>query len=695
MSFEETMKLKINLKLNKNIVILFLLLLATQIYPQFEAKWMNANALHNWYSSIGCEIEEGLEKVQQYGLRYPAIYQYQDNQAAKGLWIGATNFTDERGNFFPHKVVHVGPRVTGSNVFFPVKFELYSKFERPEVYVDGVLSFDRPIEVNGILDTLKADLYLYNKVNNQLGLTMERKQYQFSHPDHDNYLIYEYIFTNTGNVDGDNEIELPNNTLTDVYIFFQYRYSMTRQTRYIIGNQTGWGYNTVNDARGDGVKIDPPGENFRAQYAWHGRLPTFTLYDNQFAPIWDRLASPLQYWDPIDSVGRIGAPQFAGVVTIHADKSPTDNSDDVLQPKTTVYVGSDDALNSRNDPFNTTRMTSEYNLMSYGHSNPRHADVVQPDGNFSVPTGDPSLGTSGGHSFGNGYGPYTLAPGQSIKIVMAEVVASISREKAFEIGGAYKRFVQNAPDSDGPKYNVAQKNDSVFQGRKKLFQSFQKAIDNYNSGFSVGQALKPPKTININSGGDRIELSWTLYNEADPLINGFEVYRSAGRYDGKDSLIAVLPSSARSYTDTSLIRGVSYYYYVLATGNVGGNTVRSSRYYTQAYDPAFLKRQAGTSMDQIRVVPNPFSLGSNSESLRFPNEPNKLAFFNIPGQCNIKIYTELGELIYSMEHRDGSGDAYWNCQTSSNQIVVSGIYIAVIENIITGERSIVKFVVIR
>ena len=39
---------------------------------------------------------------------------------------------------------------------------------------------------------------------------------------------------------------------------------------------------------------------------------------------------------------------------------------------------------------------------------------------FTNPTGDPSLGTPGGFSFTNGYGPYTLAPGDSITLVFAE-----------------------------------------------------------------------------------------------------------------------------------------------------------------------------------------------------------------------------------------------------------------------------------
>ena len=100
-------------------------------------------------------------------------------------------------------------------------------------------------------------------------------------------------------------------------------------------------------------------------------------------------------------------------------------------------------------------------------------------------------------------------------------------------------------------------------------------------------------------------------------------------------------------------------------------------------------------MSDIRVVPNPFNI-SAAKTLGYGDQaPNRLYFFNIPGRCTIKIYTEVGELVKTIVHTDGSGDAYWDSVTSSNQLVVSGIYIAVIHNDNTGEQKIVKFVIIR
>ena len=60
--------------------------------------------------------------------------------------------------------------------------------------------------------------------------------------------------------------------------------------------------------------------------------------------------------------------------------------------------------------------------------------------------------------------------------------------------------------------------------------------------------------------------------------------------------------------------------------------------------------------------------------------------------CN---FTDLGELVDEIEHLDGSGDEFWDHTTSSRQIVSSGLYIAVITDLDTGERIVKKFVIVR
>ncbi len=181
-------------------VLLILFGFSSAVYPQYAIKWMSAGSLHNWYSEIGSEIEEGFVKEQQYGLQWPAINSRQDIQAAKGLWIGVTNFTDptDPQSPYPHKVVHVGPRVTGAGEFFPLEFKMTSQFDPPLVFVDNDLSLDKSVDNNDVDPNLFADRIIVNKVNTQIGITMTRRIFQFSQEYHDNYIVSEYTFKNTG-----------------------------------------------------------------------------------------------------------------------------------------------------------------------------------------------------------------------------------------------------------------------------------------------------------------------------------------------------------------------------------------------------------------------------------------------------------------------------------------------------------------
>ena len=298
---------------------------------------------------------------------------------------------------------------------------------------------------------------------------------------------------------------------------------------------------------------------------------------------------------------------------------------------------------------------------------------------------------------------------------------------------------------------VMTKNQWVMTGRDSLFKVFYTARDVYEASndftqYPIVQPPLPPRVFNVTGLPDRVSLEWEAL-EGGPARVGWEVYRTdrysywSPAYDnvrrttGGVSLLEALEDPERrmrrtedelpytcvagnrpgclqpalaagetSFDDTGVQRGNDYYYYLSAvgeeqpddpnaiTGTPGGVALRSSRYYTQTYQAVNLKRPPGESISDARVVPNPVNIGSD-QSIRFSKE-DEVAFFNIPAECTIKIYTEVGELVQTIEHTDGSGDEKWNLTTASRQLVVSGIYIAVIETP-EGESAFLKFTVIR
>lgn len=713
--------LNINSCRSKIILYCFIIFIISfnNVNAQFKNVWMSAGSLHNWYSEIGSELEEFFVAQQQYGMQWPANYRNQDMQAARGWWVGCKNFLDEKGDFYEYKVVTVGPRKPAFYAAYPIKMEIYGKFEPTIVTVDGNPSSSGKINVNDedlpwkFDASMPWDIMIVNKVATQLGVTMERKIFQFSQQYNDNYIVYEYTFTNTGDTDGDTTtIELPNNTIQDFYTFWTYRNAVNASVRYVIGNSTGWGRNTMNDTRGDGVKPDPIGEQFRCQFSWHG-FTTEKDYaspsdiDNIGGPIFSLNTTSARWNAKSDTVGRLGGAQFLGVSTLYADKSPLEKIDDPSQPTTTSYLDSDANLFLAGaNALNPTENGNRYEIMSSGHKAPRHADAVEPSGDFAKQKTNPNIGGgTGGMSFNNGYGPYTLGPGESIKIVMVEGAAGLNRADQLKYGKQYKSEYYAAGTDPNKKEEAAYKKNTIVinKGRDSLFTTFQRAKENFESGWNIPSPPLPPATFSVNSGGDRIQLSWTAAGSDPNPPQNFRIYRAVGDYDADYELIAEVGADAISYNDINLIRGFNYFYYITAVGpqQPGGpgtpaGRLESSRFYTQTFDAANLQRPPGDNMDKIRIVPNPYIIDADL-SVRFPGtqDEDKIAFYNIPGECTIRIYTELGELIKTIEHTNGSGDEYWFSVTSSNQFVVSGIYIAVITDNKTGENHISKFAIIR
>jgi hypothetical protein len=141
---------------------------------------------------------------------------------------------------------------------------------------------------------------------------------------------------------------------------------------------------------------------------------------------------------------------------------------------------------------------------------------------------------------------------------------------------------------------------------------------------------------------------------------------------------------AHSFEDKTARRGFDYYYYIVTRDDGSLNDIKpgvplvSSKFWTITNTPAYLRRPADTALDSIVVVPNPFHIGARA--VQFGNDtPDRLAFFGLPKFCQIKIYTERGDLVDTIDHIDGSGDELWDSVTSSLQIVVSGVYIAYFE----------------
>ena len=246
--------------------------------------------LHNWYSEIGGEKEEGARAAQQqYGSTLAGHLHQHPQPGRLGLLDGCqerarrrrTDLHDPRRARRPAR--HRRQRV------LPGEAAKWSRaFDRPAITVGGSLTEGTTSFVVDRVDpTLKADGMIRTEVNTLLGSRSSAAS--TSSPTSSTTTTTSWRpFTNTGNTDADPEIELAGKTVTGLVLHWQWRWSVNHEVRYLVGNSTGWGKNTMVDFRGDGlgnVYGDRPDEKFRAMFAWHGFFPERTVtYNNIGGP---------------------------------------------------------------------------------------------------------------------------------------------------------------------------------------------------------------------------------------------------------------------------------------------------------------------------------------------------------------------------------------------------------------------------
>ena len=693
-------------KLNRigYLFILFLIIVKAKV-PGNETRYFRIGDLQSHFTAYGSERAWNNEYYE--GMRWPALYQYTDNFVIKRAWVGVQDFTDENGHFWDYWSNYIiSDYVTTS--LFPIELKQTAKFELPTVIVDGVnITAPYRADIDEINPDQIPDRIISNVVNMTCGLTMTRKIFIFSQQYHDDYFIKQFTFKNTGNTDYDSKIEL-SDTLRNLRIGWGSRYRGSREgTMNIPVFGQRFGRFTWVTRRGEKYSShteevknfteDTPIEKLnwiRCGFSWLGQSDEVD---------YDMIGAP-----EMDKDGRLTSSQFAGLAILHVDKSPHDHSDDPDQPIFLGWHGGGTYPEiGELRPKDMSNMTSVYNMISgepypdesLGDTNRFYEDNTNGITDKVAP--HKIHGDRGGTNIMFCYGPYNLAPGDSIQIVEAEGVSGINRTLCKKVGSkwleAYKENYSgdfNLPP-DGPYNDLVPyggttddkdlyKNSWVYTGMDSILLVFSRALRNFNKDYDIPRAPLPPSLFEVKSGGDKIMLSWSASaSEGKSNFGGYRLYRAVGRRDTTYEQIAQLQPGQTYYEDKQAQRGFSYYYYLTAFSDGSKNTsgianptgkLESNMFYTLTNKAAFLRRKAGKRLEDIRIVPNPYNI--KNKNYQFPGEESKIMFLDVPAYCKIRIYTERGDLIKTIHHDDGSGDESWYSRTSSNQTIVSGIYIA-------------------
>jgi hypothetical protein len=159
-------------------------------------------------------------------------------------------------------------------------------------------------------------------------------------------------------------------------------------------------------------------------------------------------------------------------------------------------------------------MTRKYTeFMTGGHPAQTHAEQVGKDPTTGWPTGFANTwgGDAGGYAAAQGFGPYDMEIGDSVRIVVAEAVAGIMKDRNL-VKTIAKTWFDNAggpytlPNKSTTNDRNIYKNTWVFSGKDSLFQTFERAKDNFSKNFNIPQPPPAPNEFSVNSGGNRISL---------------------------------------------------------------------------------------------------------------------------------------------------------------------------------------------
>jgi len=112
------------------------------------------------------------------------------------------------------------------------------------------------------------------------------------------------------------------------------------------------------------------------------------------------------------------------------------------------------------------------------------------------------------------------------------------------------------------------------------------------------------------------------------------------------------------------------------------------------------KEELKNSMDNIKVVPNPYIATNAMEpavSNPFLNQRRRLLFTHIPAYCTIKIFTSSGVFVdeIKVDNPPDKGIVHWDMLTKEGLEIAPGIYIYYVRSNKTGQEKLGKFAVVK
>jgi hypothetical protein len=573
------------------------------------------------------------------------------------------------------------------------------------------------------------------------GIQATRRIYNWSNPDFDDFYLVDMTFTNTGDFNGDGVEDNPGATPTQNSVYFAFKNSWV-SSAIGVGEAYGWdGY--VVPSGVDDIYFNSDASNYSGAVPSGKKISIFrdsdnpeTTRDDTFDPFERAIWNPSEYI--LQTEGQPMAPQTMGFAPIAYADDAGDFSFNAADKGKYAQPQGDQPYGA---PYWTALTKTDFTdpYAENDSESKMYGAMLQPGVPNNPNESDPSARKF--YIFAQVYGPYTLAPGESAKIVVAVAVGHPAQLKN-----------QDILTWDRSTDPVASKIQALkTQGEQALYENVELARFAYQSNYNV-----PASPTNVfvaaddlgSSGNAKQQISWD--DSADSAVNpdkgtqdilGYRVYRSTwfgwGPWDLRDVIAKGQNGSTvngnwtytggkYTYEDIDTAAGFEYHYSVrpYASGNSawsgGGKTLADipvgrvrdnvSKGYESGWGPPTARTydgderrpfQPSTAITdrlerQVRVVPNPYFRDALHE---YPNS-RYLRFVGVPSKCKVHIYSASGDWVYTVSHDDASkGETQfrqvtWNL---SGEIMTGLYYYVVVAETPGSEGKIQRgtFVVIK
>jgi hypothetical protein len=231
-----------------------------------------------------------------------------------------------------------------------------------------------------------------------------------------------------------------------------------------------------------------------------------------------------------------------------------------------------------------------------------------------------------------------------------------------------------------------------------------------------------PAFTQLDPEDRQVRIAWDSSSETTPDpatgqidFEGYRLWRKTGETGSWTMLlesdivddIGLNTGLVHEYLDTDVSNGFQYYYSITAydRGNPaqGIESFESGKSNARNVEPGRNVGTAGEAESGIHVVPNPFVLSSPVGFGFTPSNTNpsleRILFVNLPQSpsVTVTIFSLTGDEIIKLRKTDPmSRTVDWDLITKSQQKIVAGVYMYVVESDAPGFKDFIgKFMVVR